>query len=105
MKLKYIKTSKCPHCGAITRSEKIGESNANGLQREFREFKCGLVIEFSPNFKKESELRVCPNSKANKKIKKNRKIACTKLWNYINKLTIDNEFKRKLRREVNYLKP
>ena len=105
MKLKHLKTSKCPHCGAPTISEKIDSVHVNGQQREFRAFKCGCTIEYSPNVGKEVEFRGCPNSKVNKLINKNRKIAVTKLIGYISKLTVDDEFKRIIKREVMYHKP
>jgi hypothetical protein len=62
MNLKFLKTEKCPTCGCSTIiSESIKaemdtqklSTHCNGELWETREFLCGCVINYIPNFQKE----------------------------------------------------
>lgn len=76
MQLRHIKKTNCPHCGAHAVGERITGQHTNGQQFESREFKCGLIIEFVPNYGEERERSECPKSEAaTGRVAKRRKLA------------------------------
>lgn len=69
MKLKFIKTKKCPICGCTTVVQEYVETedyskirvHCDGAQWEHRIFLCGKEISFSPNFNMETFEGTCHN--------------------------------------------
>lgn len=73
MDLKHIKSTACPHCGetAIVQESREMESRWDplserrvrqhvcGEQWETREFLCGQVIKWVPNFSREEQHHIC----------------------------------------------
>lgn len=64
MNLKHIHQENCPTCNAPTKSEGIKGVHTHGQRFEWREYICGCLLEYIPNF---GEARIdanrqCPNS-------------------------------------------
>jgi len=93
---------KCPHCGSIIVSESISNKHINGQYNETREFECGHRIVYSPNFRTIEYTRLCknhPDVLAKKAVRKKTK---EKLFKYINRLDVDEEFRNNLNSHLKY---
>ena len=76
MELRHIKTHKCPTCGSQEVTHESLEVHrwgntpprisvhSCGERTERREFVCGYVVEWSPNFSREEVLGACYHNKA-----------------------------------------
>lgn len=100
-----IKETKCPDCGCSEiKSEKREGLHSNGFWNEYRTFACGLKLHFSPNYMKTSQAKYYGCSKSQQAVAKKikRAEAVQKLDKYIQRLNVDDEFKSKLWRHIEY---
>jgi hypothetical protein len=104
MQLDHIKDEKCPTCGAIVIVQKKKDKHTNGHWNETVEFQCGAVIKWSPNYMRinKSCCQPCPNSSEETTKKELRRIAISKLVEYINKLDVDKECKESLLNDLSW---
>lgn len=103
--VKHIRDKVCPVCGAIAIHEGFtnyyndfpaGRVHCNGEQFEFRAFDCGLKIEWIPNFSDQFVKAPCSKSPEEVEKKAKRLIAKSKITAYIQKLDVDEGFKKSL---------
>ena len=99
-KLRY---TKCPTCGAAIKSQCQHDLHTCGQWNEEMEFQCGCTIQWSPNYGREVERTACPRLPAAVEKKKKRNDAKEDLVKYIAKLDVDDDYKDRLRREVETL--
>lgn len=112
MKLKFIKTEKCPICGCDViinesvekelYSTKIRE-HANGGRWEYRKFACGCEISYVPNFSREEVIGQCIFDPKKIEREKKRSTAKDMLYVEIDKLDVDKEFKSRLKDSIKYI--
>jgi hypothetical protein len=93
MILEHIKTKVCRECGAPVIAETKDLQHTNGQWNESRTFKCGAIIEYSPNFKSERDSTKCPRSPRAITKQMKRHISIQRLEKYIKKLDVDESFK------------
>jgi hypothetical protein len=103
MKLQHLNYEKCPYCGAKVKAIEQSSQHSNGSWNEFIKFECHCHIHFSPNFMKEEIYSECQNTKEYKLKKEKREIAVEKLFKYIQKLDVDDEYKEIINRSLNYI--
>jgi len=96
MKLKHLKHGACPHCAARILSEHQTHQHCNGEWFETQIFACGHGREYTPNFQEEREIKPCPCAPAELDRKTRQLAALDKLRKYINKLDVDDAFKKSL---------
>ena len=96
MQLEHIKEEKCLVCGSEVVAEQRRNLHTNGLYNEFRTFKCGKVLHFSPNFERVVTTFDCPNTLEETKKREKREKAKLVLYKFIEKLDIDDDFRQEL---------
>jgi hypothetical protein len=101
--LQEITHKTCPGCGADMKEEGRKDKHTNGHYNEWRRFKCGAVIRWSPNFTAEHNNTLCPKSGAGKAIADRRLKAKDKLNTYVGKMDVDEAFKARVRESYRYL--
>lgn len=62
MQLQKIPNEVCPDCGSRTVAEHRPWIHSNGEPYETRQFECGCLLEYSPNFSKLFTKRPCPKN-------------------------------------------
>ena len=103
MKLQHLNYEKCPYCGARVITMKQRSQHCNGSWNEWIEFECTCEIYFSPNFMEEEILVDCPNTKENKLKEEKREIAVVKLFKYISRLDVDDDYKERIKNNLQYI--
>jgi len=88
--------NQCPTCGARVTTITQKSKHCNGHWNESIGFECGCKIDFFPNFMREEVMRVCPRDPNEINKKQKRVIAQKKLEKYVNKLDVDDEFKKNI---------
>jgi len=99
MVLKKIKIDLCPYC----KSEAVIEERTNlnkGNCTEIKGFDCGLELCCRNGETEIIETKKCPSSDEYKKIATSRIKAFNKLYQFIEDLDVDNDFKAMLRTEI-----
>lgn len=106
MELCFINTKVCPHCGCtVVVRESIARDvtgknilvHCNGGRWEEREFLCGHIIAYVPNFRAEESRGHCRfNAEYEKRMEKRRQ-AEESLQAFIDALDCDEKFKQNLR--------
>ena len=97
MQLEHIKAEACPDCGSRVVQEVQKDRHVNGQWNEWRQFKCGMEIHYSPNFRREEEHMNCPKSPETIGRRLLREKAREKLEKYIENLDVDQDFKDQVR--------
>lgn len=94
MQLKLINATNCPNCLAETVSESCRSFHCNGEGFEERQFACGCVLAWSPNFSRLETKIKC--SRHPDEIEKNnkRKRATNAVLEYIKLLDVDDDWKK-----------
>ena len=101
-----ITTMICPQCGCSKiKSEKREALHTNGHWNEYRTFDCGHAIHFSPNFMQCEVTHDCTRNEMYKEVIQNRVVALGKVIKYIDKLKVDETFRKRLLKEMNYISP
>jgi len=112
MKLKFIKTEKCPICGCdVVVNEGVEKElhlpkirqHTNGSTWEHRTFACGCEICYSPNFSREEVRGKCSFDPEMIERDKKRSEARDMLNLEIEKLDVDKEFKSRLKDAIKYV--
>ena len=57
-----ITDEKCSVCGSRFRYARIGDKHTNGQWREYVEYECNALLEYSPNFNQVVVNRQCPKA-------------------------------------------
>ena len=96
MDIKHIKDTKCPICNSEVDDESIRSKHTNGEWNEYRKFRCGYRLHFSPNFTKVDVIGTCSKDPKVMEMYKKRNKAMLNLLKYISKLDIDDKFKETL---------
>lgn len=94
MNLTEIKQEKCPVCGSEVTAEVKNQRHTNGHYNEYRTFACGCSLHYIPNFERVEVEIQCPNSPNLVLIKEKRDKAIKLLERYINRLDVDDFFKK-----------
>ena len=103
MNLVEIKELNCPVCGSEAIHETKKDRHTNGHFNEYRGFKCGATLVFSPNFMKTRVSTECPKSKSVIKAEKLRSNSKSKLSEFIDLLNVDDAFKSRVKSSYEYL--
>lgn len=105
MQLKHIKITECPICKCkdIVREQLETDYNdtkirmhCNGGRWEERQFACGYIVKYEPNFPNivsDKPMR-CKNNPLLIERGNKRKIAIDKINKYIQRLDVDDDFKK-----------
>lgn len=96
MQLKLIKQETCGECGSAVVAESCKHYHCNGEGFEVREFACGAVLKWSPNFSALKHERECPKSTGAVRKMERRQDAVTQLLSLANDLDVDLDFKEKI---------
>jgi hypothetical protein len=96
MKLELITATECPTCKSRIVAESIRSIHTCGQGFEVREFECGCILEWSPNFDRLLTSKTCPRDAA--EIARRKKItdAINSLRAFIEKLDVDDLLKERL---------
>jgi hypothetical protein len=100
MKLLHIEAESCPQCGSRAVKESQDRRHSNGEFNESREFKCGHVLEYSPNYQRLETRERCPKDPDEVQLRKKRDAALAKVLSYIGKLDVDDRYREALRKGV-----
>lgn len=106
MELNHITEKKCNCCGATASLERRDRQHTNSLWNEVREFSCGKVVHFIPNYGEDSEPRVeeeCPNTSSMILKKTQRSKFYEQLLAFIEKSKVDDEYKQNLLMNIKYV--
>lgn len=105
MLMRSLTTDRCPECSCSeVCCERRGGQHVNGMWFETREFTCGCIIAFIPNFETEQINRKCNQSSRAKQVQAQRAEMIKKLHETIeSNLTEDSEFNDRVRRTLSYL--
>lgn len=98
MKLQHLKHQACPECKARIVTIRQPSQHTNGEWFEEMKFECGCEVRYVPNFSREELTEPCPNSREVKIKQAKQRQAVVKLSRYIDRLDVDAEFKKHLRR-------
>ncbi len=99
-----IQITKCPECGCTEIAEdKIYDKHTCGLWNEKRKFSCGFEQYFSPNYNHFLIEGECQRTEKHKERKKNREAIKAKLFKYIGKLKVDEEYKDRILGWLQYI--
>lgn len=101
--IEHITHKVCPDCGSSVKAEGKYDQHTNGNWNEVREFKCGAIYQFSPNFMTVDQKKLCSKTEAAKKIEADRISAKDKIKAVIESLEVDIEFKNKLVASMQYV--
>lgn len=103
MNLQFIRTSACPVCGcSLVRCERVEVENnkirehTNGGHWETREFACGYITEYIPNYMSEAMKKNCPNNPAIIAEKQRKNDLINKLIKTIQESNCDENYKMNL---------
>lgn len=99
--LKKITQTLCA-CGAGIEQESRERQHSNGNWNEFRKFKCGLTLTYSPNFDKLELANKCRHSKEAKAQEAKRERALESTNKHINSLNVDAAYRDKLLYALKY---
>ena len=103
MNLVMIKDESCPTCKSITVRESSRGSHSFGEPFEEREFKCGCVVAWIPNF---SALRIkteCPENETVKLQKLKRQQFKSSIQNLIASSDVDQDLKNRMLSHLSWL--
>lgn len=103
MDLPKLKEDNCTHCGSEMVSEGRKNQHSNGQWNEYRTFRCGRSIRYSPNFSSVCVETECPKEPENAAFVLARENSLNKLHGYIDKMKVDDKFKGKLRDTIRYV--
>ncbi len=103
MDLKHIEDETCFVCGAQIESETRKHKHTNGLWNEYREFTCGKVLHYVPNFKTVVIDKECPNTAGELKKRQRREKAKEKLLDYVEALKVDKGYKQEIYRSLRFV--
>lgn len=101
--LTEVKETVCPVCGAGVVAEKKFNQHCNGHFNERREFSCGCVLCFSPNFMKVLREVECPSHPTMVAEREANASARIKLLKFLKTLRMPAHLADNLKREINYL--
>lgn len=96
MNLVMIKNELCPHCHAIVVRESCHSVHVNGQGFEEREFKCGHVLKWSPNFERLIVVRPCPGSPEEIAMNAADRLSSIALMEFIREMEARDEWKCRL---------
>ncbi len=103
MQLKHIPHETCPTCGERTVSETRGPfSHSNGDDFESKQFGCGCVLEWTPNFQEMKQTRPCPKDLDTMARDAKRRQAKTALYDLITGLDVDVNWKEDMLSAIQY---
>jgi hypothetical protein len=103
MELKELKNETiCSDCGAVITSESRSNFHTNGHWNEYREFKCGRKIHFSPNFMKIIVEVECPKNPTQKRKIAKQKRLVKAITEMVNKSRVTKEYKERLLRDIKW---
>lgn len=94
--LKKIKELKCAECGAEMVAEKKEHKHTNGHWNEYRKFRCGRSLHFSPNFMTVEIEQECHKNPREKELAEARSTYKNYLLRIVNRSAIDETFKQAL---------
>lgn len=101
MNLKHITALTCPKCDCrVQEDRQQGQPHANGQFFETREFVCGLIHEWSPNYSRLVERGECHRSNEHKLACEQRNACIQHLLEEIDKQDVDAKFKANFKRYV-----
>ncbi len=97
MEIKHIEEKVCAICKAEIISENIAGQHCNGEWNEYREFACGSILHYSPNFKAVVMHKICPEypaiRNANRKLRKGIK----ELQEFMKTIDVEERFKQSIK--------
>ena len=96
MNLRHIRTTTCPHCGAVPKREEVSGQHTNGQFFETRMFTCGHTVEYVPNFQEERVSCECQKSAAEVLKRTKRKALAEQLVGFVKNADVDDAFKEYL---------
>ena len=102
MNLVHLKKDNCSVCGAVTTEESQTGRHTNGQWFERKRYKCGHVIEWSPNFSKQMTIQECPKHEDEMEKQELRRNAKERLQRYIDRLDVDEDYKNQLLSRIEY---
>lgn len=103
MTLHHITEEVCRDCSSAVSIEEVGFPHTNGTRQEYRTFCCGAKIEYVPAFRYTVQVRPCPNSPEQLKMKEQRKRLLNQLRELINAdVEVDEEYRKALIRALEY---
>lgn len=104
MNLKHITASCCPKCdSAVQEDRQQGQPHSNGQFFESREFVCGFIHEWSPNYSRLVERGECHRCTEHQQTLDQR-ISCIQyILGEIDTQNVDDKFKEKFKRYVGEL--
>lgn len=112
MNLTFIKTTKCPICGCdvVIRESVDTEYNSSKIRKhvmggmwEHRQFACGYGISYCPNFRREEIEYDCLFDPEKLEIERKRDDAKNALYDVIEKLSVDDAYKARLKTAIQYV--
>ena len=99
----HLQEEQCKNCGSRTVKLTRYSQHTNGQWFETREYECGLILNFIPNFNQIKIKKQCPNHLSVINAKAQKKTAIKKLNNYIAKLDIDEQTKNRILDNIKYI--
>lgn len=105
MELNHITEKSCIDCGAKVVRETRKDKHTNGLWNEYKEYQCGKIVHFIPNYGLGSEPRVetqCPKTKKNRLKAEKRVNLKLHLIEVIEDSDADEEYKKTLIVSIKY---
>jgi len=104
MQLRQIKDERCKVCGCKAVLETSGRKHVNGQYFETREYSCGAVVKWVPNFSRLEQPKKCPMDPIILRDRAKQKTAYEKLIKYINRLNVDDEWKLQAETHIRFLR-
>lgn len=96
----HLKDDRCPCCNAETRELKIHDQHITGNWNEYRVYKCGMSMEYSPNYDRVKVTNPCQANPETQAAKKKRVEAFDSLLRHIAELDVDDYYRDFLRNGV-----
>jgi hypothetical protein len=99
MNLKHLTMDSCPDCSSPARREEFGYTHVNGGREEYKDFECGKRLHFIPNsLPKEwiEEVHPCSHTKEQIMIEMKRDKARLLIQAFVEKLDVDEKWKKEL---------
>lgn len=103
MQLEHIHIETCPDCGAKPTRETKDRQHTNGHWNESRTFKCGMELDYSPNFKSIKVSRECPDNPNRKAFLAARQTTLDNVRKLVAKQKCDDDFKQRILNDLQYL--
>jgi hypothetical protein len=97
MNLFHIKQDTCYFCGSRTVRETQRNQHTNGEWNETREYECGSIVIYSPNFRQQKVSMLCPNHPEKLAERKRRKKILKSINKLVDESNVDIEFKNQIR--------